>query len=93
MWRQVEYDSIRPTTLGRGRPEGLPFFCPRFYDITLLYNVRLVRWGSDSSRGRKTQKLMLEMFVWNALQFSNITPNKIKDLHLMLEMQKLILTL
>jgi hypothetical protein len=74
MWRQVEYDSIRPATLDRGRPEGLPFFRPRFYDLTLLYSVRLVRWGSDSSRGRKTQKLMLEMFVGNALWFSNITP-------------------
>jgi hypothetical protein len=87
MWRQVEYDSIRPTTLGRGRPEGLPFFCPNFYDLTLLYNVQIVRWGSDSSRGRKTPKLMLEMFVRNAFWFSNITPNKIKDLRVMLELK------
>jgi hypothetical protein len=30
---------------------------------------------------------MLEMFVGNALWFSNITPNKIKDLRVMLELK------
>jgi len=36
---------------------------------------------------------MLEMFCLGVPKFSNITPNKIKDLRVMLEMQNGVLTL
>jgi len=44
-------------------------------------------------KGGTRRHLMLEMFCLGVPKFSNITPNKIKDLRVMLEMQNGVLTL